>query len=136
MTHRATATAVTFITGHNLSGAVPDDLDWAALANGAQVLIFYMALKHIDEIVDRLMEGGLRLESPAALIAHATTERQQIVETTLTGAKQAAVGMSPPALFVVGEVVRLRDGLDWLGALSGRVLDHDPLGYRDIRDAG
>ena len=136
MTHRATATAVTFITGHNLSGAVPDDLDWAALANGAQVLIFYMALKHIDEIVDRLMEGGLRPESPAALIAHATTERQQIVETTLTGAKQAAVGMSPPALFVVGEVVRLRDGLDWLGALSGRVLDHDPLGYRDIRDAG
>jgi uroporphyrin-III C-methyltransferase len=136
MTHRATATAVTFITGHNLSGAVPDDLDWAALANGAQVLIFYMALKHIDEIVDRLMEGGLRPESPAALIAHATTERQQIVETTLTGAKQAAVGMSPPALFVVGEVVRLRDGLDWLGALSGRVLDHDPLEYRDIRDAG
>jgi len=136
MTHRATATAVTFITGHNLSGAVPDDLDWAALANGAQVLIFYMALKHIDEIVDRLMEGGLRPESPAALIAHATTERQQIVETTLTGAKQAAVGMSPPALFVVGEVVRLRDGLDWLGALSGRVLDHDPLGHRDIRDAG
>jgi uroporphyrin-III C-methyltransferase len=136
MTHRATATAVTFITGHNLSGAVPDDLDWAALANGAQVLIFYMALKHIDEIVNRLMEGGLRPESPAALIAHATTERQQIVETTLTGAKQAAVGMSPPALFVVGEVVRLRDGLDWLGALSGRVLDHDPLGYRDIHDAG
>ena len=78
----------------------------------------------------------LRPESPAALIAHATTERQQIVETTLTGAKQAAVGMSPPALFVVGEVVRLRDGLDWLGALSGRVLDHDPLGHRDIRDAG
>ncbi len=136
MTHRATATAVTFVTGHNLSGAVPDDLDWTALANGAQVLIFYMALKHIDEIVDRLIAGGARPESPAALIAHATTGRQQIVETTLADAKQAAVGITPPALFMVGEVVRLRDGLDWLGAISGRVLNHDPLGHRDMRDAG
>lgn len=136
MTHRATATAVTFVTGHNLSGAVPDDLDWQALANGAQVLIFYMALKHIDEIVDRLLAGGLGADHPAALIAHATTERQEILETTLSGAPQAADSLSPPALFVVGEVVRLREGLDWLGALSGRKLDADPLGHDEIRNAG
>ena len=136
MTHRATATAVTFITGHNLSGQVPDDLDWAALANGAQVLIFYMALKHIDEIVARLLAAGCRPETPAALIADATTERQHIMETCLGAAPQAAAGISPPALFVVGEVVRLRDGLDWLGALSGKVLDHDPLRDGDVRDAG
>ena len=135
MTHRATATAVTFITGHNLSGQVPDDLDWAALANGAQVLIFYMALKHIDEIVARLLAAGCRPETPAALIADATTERQHIMETCLGTAPQAAAGISPPALFVVGEVVRLRDGLDWLGALSGKVLDHDPLRHGDVRDA-
>ena len=136
MTHRATATAVTFVTGHNLSGKVPDNLDWAALANGAQVLIFYMALKHIDEIVARLLAAGCQPETPAALIADATTERQHIVETCLGDAPQAAAGMSPPALFVVGEVVRLRDGLDWLGALSGKVLDHDPLRDGDVRDAG
>lgn len=136
MTHRATATAVTFVTGHNLSGKVPDNLDWAALANGAQVLIFYMALKHIDEIVARLLAAGCQPETPAALIADATTERQHIVETCLGDAPQAAAGMSPPALFVVGEVVRLRDGLDWLGALSGKVLDHDPLRHGDVRDAG
>lgn len=136
MTHRATATAVTFVTGHNLSGKVPDNLDWAALANGAQVLIFYMALKHIDEIVALLLAAGCQPETPAALIADATTERQHIVETCLGDAPQAAAGMSPPALFVVGEVVRLRDGLDWLGALSGKVLDHDPLRHGDVRDAG
>ena len=136
MTHRATATAVTFVTGHNLSGKVPDNLDWAALANGAQVLIFYMALKHIDEIVARLLAAGCQPETPAALIADATTERQHIVETSLVGAPKAAAGISPPALFVVGEVVRLRNGLDWLGALSGKVLDHDPLDHGDIRDAG
>ncbi|MBO6784802.1 MAG: uroporphyrinogen-III C-methyltransferase [Alphaproteobacteria bacterium] len=135
MTHRATATAVTFVTGHNLSGEVPDDLDWGALATGAQVLVFYMALKHIDQIVTRLLAAGLHDATPAALIADATTERQKIVETRLDGAVSAARDLSPPALFVVGEVVRLRGGLDWLGALSGKTLDADPLGHRDLRDA-
>jgi uroporphyrin-III C-methyltransferase len=135
MTHRAVATAVTFVTGHNLSGTVPDDLDWSALANGAQVIVFYMALKHIDEIVARLTEAGLPPDRPAAIVAHATTDRQQVIETTLVGAAAAAAGASPPALFVIGDVVRLRDGMDWLGALSGRALDPDPLGLSGVRDA-
>ncbi len=136
MTHRATATAVTFVTGHNLSGQVPSDLDWHALARGAQVLVFYMALKHIDDIVTRLLSGGLPADTPAALIADATTERQNIIECRLSDAPEAATAVSPPALFVVGEVVRLRGGLDWLGALDGRTLDPDPLGQNGVHDAG
>ncbi|MEK9706677.1 MAG: uroporphyrinogen-III C-methyltransferase [Alphaproteobacteria bacterium] len=136
MTHRATATAVTFVTGHNLSGQVPSDLDWHSLARGAQVLVFYMALKHIDDIVTRLLSGGLPADTPAALIADATTERQNIIECRLSDAPEAATAVSPPALFVVGEVVRLRGGLDWLGALDGRTLDPDPLGQNGARDAG
>lgn len=136
MTHRATATAVTFVTGHNLSGKVPSDLDWRALASGAQVLVFYMALKHIDEIVSRLLSAGLPSDTPAALIADATTPRQKIIECTLTDAPEAAGTLTPPALFVVGEVVQLRGGLDWLGALDGKALDPDPLGQNGIRDAG
>ncbi len=136
MTHRATASAVTFVTGHNLSGQVPSDLDWHALARGAQVLVFYMALKHIDDIVTRLLSGGLSADTPAALIADATTEHQNIIECRLSDAPEAATAVSPPALFVVGEVVRLRGGLDWLGALDGRTLDPDPLGQNGARDAG
>ena len=136
-THRALATAVTFVTGHNLSGAVPDDLDWPALANGAPVLVFYMALRNIEGIVARLIEAGRAPDTPAAFVASATTERQAVVETTLARAPEAAAGVAPPALFVVGEVVRLRAGLDWLGALSGRVLAADPLGLAGgARDAG
>lgn len=135
-THRALATAVTFVTGHNLSGNVPDDLDWPALANGAPVIVFYMALRNIDGIVARLLDAGRDPATPAAIVASATTERQRVVETTLAEAPQAAEGISPPALFVVGEVVRLRAGLDWLGALSGRVLEADPLGLDEARDAG
>jgi len=136
MTHRATATAVTFVTGHNLSGQLPSDLDWRALASGAQVLVFYMALKHIDDIVTRLLSAGLPADTPAALIADATTTRQNIIECRLSDAPEAATAVSPPALFVVGEVVRLRGGLDWLGALDGKILDPDPLGQNGIRDAG
>ena len=136
VTHRDTNSAVTFITGHAIGGAVPDGLDWPALARGAPVLVFYMALKHIGEIANRLIAGGRSPTEPVALVAHATTERQQVIETDLAGVTAAAERVEAPALVVVGEVVRLRSGLDWLGALSGRVLDADPLDLRANRDAG
>ena len=136
VTHRDVNTAVTFVTGHNVRGDVPDDLDWPALARGAPVLVFYMALKHLDEITARLMTAGRNADEPAAIVAAATTGAQQVIETTLGDAAKHADAVSPPALFVVGEVVRLRAGLDWLGALSGRVLDANPLGRNDTRDAG
>jgi uroporphyrin-III C-methyltransferase len=136
VTHRDTNSAVTFVTGHTIGGAVPDGLDWPALAKGAPVLVFYMALKHIGEIAARLIAGGRDPGDLVALVAHATTDRQQIVETDLAHAAEAAQQVEPPALVVVGPVVRMRGGLDWLGALSGRVLDADPLGLKDRRDAG
>lgn len=136
VTHRDTNSAVTFVTGHTIGGAVPDGLDWHALANGAPVLVFYMALKHIGEIAKRLVAAGRSPSEPVAVVAHATTERQQVIETDLAGVAVAARSVEPPALVVVGQVVQLRTGLDWLGALSGRVLDADPLGLRADRDAG
>lgn len=136
VTHRDVNTAVTFVTGHNVKGDVPDNLNWPALARGAPVLVFYMALKHLDEIAARLIAGGRNADEPAAIVAAATTDEQQVIETTLGDAAKHAGEISPPALFVVGEVVRLRAGLDWLGALSGRVLEADPLGLNDTRDAG
>ncbi|MFT5182841.1 MAG: uroporphyrin-III C-methyltransferase [Alphaproteobacteria bacterium] len=136
VTHRDVNSAVTFVTGHNVKGGVPDDLDWTALARGAPVLVFYMALKHLDEIAARLIEGGRKANEPAAIITSATSGEQKVIETTLGAAPGRACEVSPPALFVVGEVVRLRAGLDWLGAISGRVLEADPLGLHTNRDAG
>jgi len=127
-THRDLGQAVTFVTGHNYAGAVPDGLDWAALAR-SPTLVFYMALKHLDGIAARLIEHGRSAADPVAIVSKAATPAQRVVETTLAGAAAAAArtGIEPPALLVVGEVVRLRAGLDWLGALEGRVLDPDPL---------
>ena len=136
VTHRDINTVVTFVTGHNVKGDVPDDLDWPALARGAPVLVFYMALKHLDEITARLIDGGRDANEPAAIVAAATTGEQHVIETTLGDAPNRAAEISPPALFVVGEVVRLRAGLDWLGALSGRILEPNPLDLQATRDAG
>jgi uroporphyrin-III C-methyltransferase len=142
VTHRDVNPSVTFVTGHAAGGDVPDGLpggiDWPALAKGSPVLVFYMALKNLAAIRDRLIAAGRRPEESVALVARAATEEQRVVETTLGRAVEAAEksGVEPPAIVVVGEAVRLRAGLDWLGALEGRTLDPDPLKVKGRREAG
>jgi len=132
VTHREVNSAVAFITGHDSSGLVPDTVDWESLSRGAPVLVMYMALKHIEPIVERLLAAGRAASEPVAVIAKATTAEQQVLESTLGKivADISASGIEPPAMVVVGEVVRLRGGLDWLGALAGKRLIADPLGQK------
>jgi uroporphyrin-III C-methyltransferase len=135
-THRDTNHAVTFVTGH-VAGGGPVHLDWEGIARGSPVIVLYMALKHLDLIADKLIAGGRDPSEPVAIVTNASTPQQRVHETTLAQAASdvAAHGISPPALVVIGEVVRLRAGLDWLGALTvGRRLDPDPLGH-DLGDA-
>ena len=138
VTHRDTNSAVTFVTGHNAGGDVPDGLDWRALAKGAPVLVFYMALKHLALIRDRLLAGGRPPGDAVAIVSRAATPDQRVVETTLKTCVEdaAARGAEPPAIVVLGQVARLRAGLDWLGAAGGRRLDPDPLGVKGRRDVG
>jgi len=116
MTTRGTNTAVTFITGHNAGGTVPDDINWEALAGGSPALIFYMGATHLERIAEKLMEAGRPGDEPVALISRATLPDQRVIETTLASCsadlKKAA--LDPPTLIVVGPIVTLRDQLDWL----------------------
>lgn len=132
VTHRDTNHAVTFLTGHGVTGDVPDGLDWPALARGAPVLVLYMALKHLARIAGRLIDAGRPPDDCVAIVAGASTARQQVIESTLARAAEdaAQAAIEPPAIVVIGGVVRLRAGLDWLGAASGRVLEADPLGAK------
>ncbi len=138
VTHREINSAVTFVTGHDVAGEVSGGLDWAALARGSPVLVVYMALKNLERIAGHLMAHGRSPEEPVAIVSKASTAEQRVVETTLSKchADALAQDIKPPSLMVVGPVVRLRAGLDWLGALSGRVLEADPLGTRRDRQAG
>jgi uroporphyrin-III C-methyltransferase len=97
-THRDVNEAVTFVTGHNVSGEVPDGLDWPALARGAPVLVFYMALKHLKQIRDRLIAAGRPADDPAAVVSRAATERQRTLVTTLARLVEdtEAAAMEPP----------------------------------------
>jgi uroporphyrin-III C-methyltransferase len=129
VTHRDTNHSVTFLTGHDSGGVVPDAINWTAVAQGSPVIVMYMAIKHIGPITERLMAAGRLPDEPVALVASASTPQQRVLESTLQHLARdcAESAIEPPAIVVVGEVVRLRAGLDWLGAMTGRVLDADPL---------
>ena len=134
VTHRDTNSAVTFITGHGADGKLPK-LDWAGIAKGSPTLVLFMARKHAGDIAAKLMAGGRAPSEPAAIVSDATFDKQHVIVTTLSTLGEAAAASTAPAIIVIGENVKLRDGLDWLGALAGRVLEPYPLGRDKLSDA-
>ncbi|MEM0899045.1 MAG: uroporphyrinogen-III C-methyltransferase [Pseudomonadota bacterium] len=138
VTHRDVNQCVTFLTGHDARGIVPDAIDWQSLAKSSPVIVMYMAMKHMETITCRLLEAGRKADEPMAFVCDASTDRQRILETTLGGAIEdlARSELSPPAIVVLGEVINLRAGLDWLGVLQhNRKLDGDPLAMKARRQA-
>ncbi len=135
LTFRESNSAVTFVTAHAAGGAVPDGVNWRAVAGLTGTIVVYMPLKNLADITDQLIAGGVAADAPAAIVSNATLPNQYVLETNLSSAARAAAdaGMPPPALLVIGDAVRLRAGLDWIGAMAGRQLEPDPLGV-GIRD--
>jgi uroporphyrin-III C-methyltransferase len=128
-THRDINQSVTFLTGHDATGLMPDRINWEGIAQSSPVIVMYMAMKHIDLITERLMTAGRSPDEPVAFVCNASLPEQVVLETTLSRAvvDVEASGLKPPAIVVVGEVVKLRAGLDWAGASQGRKLTSDPL---------
>lgn len=123
LTHRDCAPSVTFITGHRRKdGGAGPTIEWEALARASGTLVFYMGVKHLAEIVPRLVAGGKEAGTPVAVVRRATWPDQQVVEGTLADIAErvAAAGLEPPAIAIVGEVVRLRSTLSWFEALPLR----------------
>jgi len=118
VTHRDIASAVTFVTGHERGGAVPEGVDWRAIALGSPVIVLYMALSHLDHIAARLIAAGRSPSEPVAIISKATTAAQSVVVASLedAAARAAAARIEAPTIIVIGEVVRLRATLNWLTA--------------------
>ena len=136
VTHRDTNHAVTFVTGHMAGGDVPENLDWAAIAKGSPAIVLYMALSHLDAIVKLLLENGRLPSEPIAFVRNASLPDQEVLEATL-GTAVAEIKRTEfkgPAIIAIGEIVRMRQSLDWLGALDGKALKTDPLGTRSVED--
>lgn len=138
ITHRDTNQVVTFLTGHDAQGVVPSAVDWAALAKGSPVIVMYMALKHHEVIVSKLIAGGRPPDEPVAIVRNATLPNQYVVEATLASLPSVVRDrdIQPPAIIVIGAVVHFRAALDWIGQMEGRTLDADPLNLRSQRDTG
>ena len=113
LTHRDYAQACLFITGHLKDNTV--DLDWAAMARPNQTVVIYMGLVGLPEICKRLIAQGVSPDMPAAVIQQGTTPRQRVVTATLKdlAEKVTEAGIKPPSLTIIGEVVQLREKLNW-----------------------
>jgi uroporphyrin-III C-methyltransferase/precorrin-2 dehydrogenase/sirohydrochlorin ferrochelatase len=119
LTHRDYAQTCVFVTGHLKDGA--PQLDWKALAQPRQTLVVYMGVNGLGGICRGLAEHGLPADTPAALVEKATLAQQRVIEGTLADlpAKALSQAVKPPALLIVGEVVRLRARLAWFTPESG-----------------
>lgn len=127
VTHRDLNSSFTFITGHEKEeeykadeaktrtpGAGASDLDWAALAK-LPCLAFYMGVKSLPRICQKLIEYGMDPSMPAATIRWGTTPRQRTVVGTVADLPQkvADAKLAPPAMTIIGRVVSLRQTMNW-----------------------
>ena len=112
LTHRRETSEVSFVTGHDV-----DAIDWSKYRTGT--LVIFMGLTMLDEIAQRLISAGRDAATPAAAVRWGTRGDQVTVEGTLSslGESIRQAGLKPPALIVVGEVVGLREKLNWFERL-------------------
>jgi uroporphyrin-III C-methyltransferase len=121
VTHRDVNQSVTFLTGHDLTGSLPNAIDWALVANASPVLVMYMAARHLPAIAGKLMAAGRSADEPLALIANATLPDQTLCRMTLGQAAEPQ-DLPTPAVIVVGRAVALSEALEWFDAAASHGL--------------
>lgn len=113
LSQRGLNSSVTVVTGHEAPG-LRRHLDWDALAR-METLVFLMGLRTLRAIAGRLIAAGKSPETPAACVRNGTRPDQRVVTGTLgdLADKVERAGLTPPAVIVIGDVVKLRDRLAW-----------------------
>ena len=115
LTHRDYASSVTVVTGHDDPLSPASKVDWPGLAKIPGTLVVLMGLKHLQPIAAMLTAHGRSPDTPVAVVSRGTTARQQTVVGTLATVVELAqrAGIRPPAVTIIGEVVTLRERLNW-----------------------
>lgn len=118
LTHRDYAQSCVFVTGHLRNGEV--NLNWQDLAVPHQTVVVYMSLTGLDKICSSLIQHGRAPETPAALIQQGTHPQQKVYVSTIKDLPVliATKPVTAPTLLIIGEVVKLRDKLDWFDAVT------------------
>lgn len=115
VTERGMASSFAVVTGHEDPKKNGLAIDWEKLATGTDTLVFVMGVRNLPYITARLITCGRSAETPAAIIRWGTRSDQTTIVTTLGSAAYEAArkGITPPAIFIVGDVVRCRSRLRW-----------------------
>ncbi len=115
LTHRALASSVAIVTGHENSGKEATAVRWDELATAVDTIVVMMAAKSWPRIVEQLLAHGRSPETPVALIRWATTEAQEVVSGFLgdIAAEPDALALAAPLVAVIGDVVGLQARLRW-----------------------
>jgi uroporphyrinogen III methyltransferase / synthase len=118
VTHRGRAAAVAFVTGHEDPAKPDTQLDWPALAAFPGTLVFYMGVRALPRIAERLVAGGRPAAEPVVVVERGTMPAQRSVHGTLADIAQRAAdaGVRPPSITLVGPVAELGEELAWLDA--------------------
>jgi uroporphyrinogen III methyltransferase / synthase len=115
VTHREYGTSFTVVTGHDKSVDGKPLINWQALAQGIDTIAFYMGVKNLPHICEQLIGNGKPASTKVAVIQWGTTGRQRVVEGTLCSivSEVEKHGISNPAITLVGNIVALREQLQW-----------------------
>ena len=111
VTYRGISSSFAVITGH-LCG-LENPVDYAAIFRSAGTLIILMGVKHLGEIVAQLTQAGIDPLTPIALVQEGTQPTQHTVVSTLKDVVEDGREVHSPAVIVIGQVVSLRDRIDW-----------------------
>jgi uroporphyrin-III C-methyltransferase / precorrin-2 dehydrogenase / sirohydrochlorin ferrochelatase len=113
VTHRGITQDFAVVSAHLDPSHPGATVDWEALAAGPGTLVLLMAVARLAEVTRELVKRGRDASTPVAVICDGTTDRQRVMVSTLgqVAVDAEASGVRPPAVVVVGEVVRLREAL-------------------------
>jgi uroporphyrinogen III methyltransferase/synthase len=115
LTDRRHSASFAVVTGHKDPTRVARETRWRELAGAADTLAILMGMRGLEELLDKLMKGGRAPETPAAAVMNGTLPSQRVVVSTLGKLAKAVVDaeIGAPAVVVIGDVVRLRESLNW-----------------------
>jgi uroporphyrinogen III methyltransferase/synthase len=122
VTHRDLAGSVAFITGHRTKLADDPEMDWLRNSHSADTLVFLMGVKNLPRIVEQLLAAGRDADTPVALIERGTFPNQKTITGILSNIVEVGAEIRPPAVFIVGDVVGLREIMGWYETLEHRPL--------------
>jgi uroporphyrin-III C-methyltransferase len=112
LTHRKLSSSFAVITGHECSKAEPS-VDWERLATAVDTIVILMGLRNLPVIAAKLIAHGRSPQTPVAAVRWGTTQAQETITGTLSDIGQKAGALEPPVVIVVGNVVKLKERLDW-----------------------